>query len=811
MDSLTKDLRFAFRGLLKRPAFTAIAIVTLGLGIGATTAIFSIVNAVILEPLPFPEPHRVVMLEEDFQGTASSVSGGNFNDWRTRARSFSELAAFHRSSFNLASGDAPDRVLGARTTHNFFAVFGVPPLLGRTYTADEDRPGGGDVTVLSHRLWTRQFAADPRALGSSVRMDGREYIVIGVMPPAFDRVATAEELWVPVAFTPERLAEHDEHFLGVVARLAPGVSLEQAREELRAIYRQRQAELPGNTQVRLGTVDTLMSQLVGDVRERLLVLFGAVTFVLLIACGNVAHLLLARGGIRGHEIAVRRALGAGGSRIVRQLFTETLALALVGGALGVAIAYVSVPLLVAMSPEGVPRLDQAGVNGTVLLFALIAAVVSALVAGLVPAIATANLDLRSAINEGGRTAAIPRERLRFVLVTAEVGVALVLLVGAGLLVRSALRLQTVDPGFDPRGVLAARVTLPGTGYEDPARVVRTFDGIAEALSAAHGVEAAAVTSSAPMGTENRNSNGLLPEGRAFDPKDIVNVQLTMIGGDYLDVMRIPLIRGRAFTEADRRDAPLVMMLNETAARRLFPGEDAVGKRVGCCESGPGNTPVLKTVVGIVGDVRAWGLQEDTPPQFYLPMAQAPPVAWTWIQRSMTLVVRGDTLEPASLTGVLRRVVREIDPTVPLYSVATMDQRLATSMAATRFNTILMLVLGTSGLLLAAIGIYGVITYMVTQRQRDIAIRVALGAPARDVVRMVIAQGMRPVAVGIGIGLIVALAASRVLTSHVFGITTRDPVTMVVVIVVLIVAALSAAAIPARRAARVDPARALVSM
>ena len=811
LDEVRADMRFAVRQLWGAPTFTVVAAATLALGIGATTAIFSIVNAVILQPLPFPDPDRVVVLQEDFQGTASGVSGGNFNDWRTRARSFTGLAAFHRASFNMAPGDAPERVIGARTTHNFFRVFGVQPLLGRTYTADEDRPGGGDVAVLSHRLWTRRFSADPRAIGSRVRMDGRDYIVIGVMPPAFDRRGRVEELWVPVAFTAERLAEHDEHFLDVVGRLAPGVSLEQARGELRGLYRQMQAELPGNSQVRLAAVHTLMSQLLSDVRERLLVLLGAVTFVLLIACGNVAHLLLARAGTRGHEIAVRRALGAGGSRIVRQLLTETLLLALGGGVLGIAIAYVSLPLLVALSPDGVPRLDEAGVDGTVLLFALLAAVVSALVAGLMPAIATITQDLRSAISEGGRTVVFTCERLRFVLVTAEVGVALVLLAGAGLLVRSALRLQAVDPGFDARGVLAARVTLPATGYEDPARVVRAFDDIVRTLSSAAGIDAAGVTSSAPMGTEVRTSNGLLPEGRTFDPNDVVDVQLTMIDGDYLDVMRIPLVRGRQFSETDRRNAPLVMLLNETAARRLFPGEDALGKRVSCCERGPGNTPILKTVVGIVGDVRAWGPQEEAPPQFYLPMAQAPPVAWAWIQRSMTLVARGPAVEPSTLAAVVRRAVREIDPTVPLYNIATMDQRLAETLATTRFNTILMLVLGASGLLLAAIGIYGVITYMVTQRQRDIAIRVALGAPAGEVVRMVIAQGMRPVVLGIAIGVIAALATSRVMTSYVFGITTRDPLTMAVVIVVLIVAALSAAAIPARRAARVDPARALISM
>jgi predicted permease len=804
---LTRDVTYAVRMMRRAPMFTCVAASTLALGIGATTAIFSIVNAVILQPFPFADPDRVVTLTEDYQGQVGAVSGGNFNDWRTRARSFSELAASHLSSFNLVTGGAPERVLGARTTHNFFSVFGIAPMLGRTYTADEDRPGGGDVVVLSHRLWTRLFAADSRILGSRVRMDAREYTVIGVMPPSVDR---PEQLWVPVAFTSARLAEHDEHFLSSVGLLAPGVSIEQARAELQAIFHQRRAELPANTQIRLARVETLTSVVVGDVRQRLLVLFGAVTFVLLIACGNVAHLLLARGGIRGHEMAVRGALGAGRSRLARQHLTETLAIALVGGALGVAIAYAAVPLLVAVSPPGVPRLNQAGISGAVLLLALLVSITSALIAGLMPALAVSRQDLRSAMNERGRGTVQSRERLTFILVAAEVGVALVLLAGAGLLVRSALRLQDVHPGFEASGVLAARITLPVTGYEDPARVARTFEDIAGRLASAHGVDAAAVSSSTPLANEG-SSNGLVAEGKVFDPNDAINGELAVIGGEYLNAMRIQLMAGRAFADSDRRDTPLVMLLNETAARQLFPGEQALGKRVSCCEQGPGGTPVLKLVVGIVGDVRARQLQEAPRPQFYLPIAQAPAAAWSWNQRSMTLVVRGRDLEPAALTGVLRAVVRDVDPTVPLYDIVTMEQRVANTMAPARFNTILMLILGVVGVLLAAIGIYGVIAYVVAQRQRELAVRVALGARASDVVRMVIAQGMRPVVTGIVIGLIVALAASRLLTSYVFGITTRDPATMVVVIVVLTVAALFAVAIPARRAARVDPARALVSM
>ena len=462
-----------------------------------------------------------------------------------------------------------------------------------------------------------------------------------------------------------------------------------------------------------------------------------------------------------------------------------------------------------MSPEGMPRLDVAGVDARVLAFALLASIVSAVLAGVAPAIAATRSDLRSAIGEGGRSAPPPRERLRFALVAGEVGVALVLLAGAGLLVRSALRLQEVDPGFDARGVLSARVTLPATGYEQPERVVRTFDEIVGTLSAQTGVDAAAVTSSAPMGNEG-NSNGLVPEGKAFDPSDLVVGQLAIIGGDYLGVMRIPLLAGRAFASADRRDTPLVMLLNETAARQLFPGEDALGKRVDCCEPGADGAPSLKLIVGIVGDVRAQGLQAEPQPQFYLPMAQAPPVAWTWIQRSMTVVARGRAVDPAALTGALRAAVHDVDPSVPLYNVATLEQRLAATLAPRRFNTALMLVLGAVGLLLASIGIYGVVSYVVTQRQREIAIRMALGAPGRKVVGMVIAQGMRPVLLGIVLGTAGALATSQVLTSYVFRITTRDPLTLAAVIALLVAAALAATAIPARRAAKVDPARTLTS-
>jgi predicted permease len=795
--------------LIRAPGFTLVAAFTLALGIGATTAIFSVVNAVVLRPLPFPNPDRVVVVGEEWDGRPSSVSVGNFHDWRTHAKSYSSLAALQYFSFNLADGDQPERVIGGRVTHTWFDVFGIQPQHGRVFTPEEDAPGGPNLVVLSHRLWSRRFGADPQIVGRDIRMNSQSFTVIGVMPPAFDLTADSEELWTPVAFTPQQLAEHDEHYLSVVGRLAPGVSIDQARAELRTLYSQMQAVYPGNEQVNPGVTEPFHDQLVGDYRQRLLVLLGAVGLVLLIACGNVANLLLARGGARAREIALRAAVGAGSGRIVRQLLTETLVLAVGGAALGLGVAWFAVPALVASSPEGVPRLDQTRLDGVVLGFALLAAIISALVAGLAPALRAARTDLRSTLNEGGRTGTAGRDRVRTALVAIEVALALVLLVGAGLLVRSALHLQRIDPGFDPRGVLSARITLPAARYEDPARVVRTYEELASTLAEGPAVEAAAFTTSAPM-TPGGNSNGLLPAGKPFSEEAIVNAGLSIVTLDYFRTLRMPLKRGRPFTTDDRRGAPLVMILNEAAARSLFPGEDPVGKQVGCCEGTPEN-PSYKTVVGVVGDMRSRGPAEAPRPEFYLPIQQAPEVAWTWIQRSMTMVVRSRTGDTSVLAGVARDAVRRVDPTVPLFQVRTMEQRMQTALAQARFNTLLMMLLGGIGLVLSAIGVYGVIAYFVTQRQQEIGIRMALGAKAGDVVRMVVRQGMQPVVLGLALGLAGAYTTTRLLATYVHGVTTTDPLTFAAVVALLTAVALVATAFPARRAVHVNPTRVLNSM
>jgi putative ABC transport system permease protein len=811
IDEFRDDVRFALRQLIKAPGFALVAALTLALGIGATTAIFSVVHAVVLRPLPLPEPDRVMSVGEDFEGRGrpSDVSVGNFVDWRDHAKSFSSLAALQFFNFNLADSQQPERVVGGRVSHTWFPLIGIAPLHGRVFTREEDSPGTDRVVVLSHRLWARRYGSNPAIVGREIRLNTVPFTVIGVMPSAFDLTSDSEELWTPIAFTPEQLATHDNHYLTVLGRLAPGASEQQAAAELRTIYTQMQQQYPGDSQVNPGVLEPLHQQLVGDYRQRLLVLLGAVALVLLIACGNVANLLLARGGIRAREIALRAAIGAGRGRIVRQLLTETLVLALVGSSLGVVVAWLAVPALVASSPEGVPRLEQARVDGVVFAFGLGAALFSALVAGLVPALRAARTDLRSTLNEGGRTGTSGHDRVRTVLVAAEVALAIVLLVGAGLLVRSALYLQRIDPGFDPRGLLSARLTLPAVRYTEPERVEQAFKDIVTALAETPAVERAAAATSVPL-TPGGNGNGLLAEGKTPDVKNFVLSRLSIVTLDYFQTLRMPLVRGRLFADDDRKGAPRVAVVNEAAAAALFPGADPLGKRFSCCDGSP-DSPGWRTIVGVVRNMRSRGPTQDPQPEFFLPIAQAPTAAWTWIQRTMTLVARSRTGDAAALTTAARDAVRRVDPTLPLYQIRSMEQRLQASVSQARFNTLLMMLLGTIGLVLSAIGVYGVIAYFVTQRQHEIGIRMALGAKGADVIRMVIRQGMQPVVLGIVLGLAGAYASSRVLTSYVFGVTTTDPLTFAAVIALLAGVALIATTVPARRAVRVDPTRVLNSM
>jgi predicted permease len=808
MDTLRQNVRFALRSLRKSPALTLSVVLTLALCIGAVTAIFSVVYAVLFRPLPFADPEAILLVRTTWKEQENSFSAGNWWDVKRQATSFSHFVPGHGESFNLSGSDSPENVDGARVGAEFFSLLGVAPALGRAFRPEDDAPGSaGQVVILSDGLWRRRFGADRSVVGREIRLDGRPHTVIGVMPPALAYTLWDEELWVPTGFTPERLAMHDEHYLVVLARLAPGVTREQGAQELDGLARWLRESHPRENQERGIVMTPLVEEIVGDYRPRLFVLLGAVGFVLLIACANVANLLLARGAARGRETAIRAAVGAGRRHLLGQALTESLVLALAGGALGLLVAYWGVAAIAAFGPEDVPRLDQARVDGPVLGFVLGLTLLTGLTFGLAPALRTAARNPHEALKEGGRSAgrAGSRDRLRSLLVVAEIALALVLVTGAGLLVRSAVALNRVDPGFDPRGVIAGRVSLPAASYESPAQVTAAFARIAERVAAVPGVEASALVSAAPL--EGGNTNGLVPEGRALDLASAINSAMRLVTPDYFSTMRIRLVRGRRFTEQDRAGAPLVMVINETLAREAFPGQDPIGKRIACCEMAPDGGPGWKEVVGVVADVRAQGLSEEPSPEFYLPMLQAPSAAWTWTDRTLTVAARASG-DAVSLLGPLRRAIAEVDPTLPLYNLGTMQGRVVESLAESRFSTMLLGTFSLIALALAAIGVYGIISYGVAQRTQEIGIRVALGAQRGDVLALVVRHGAALAGVGLAVGITGALALSRYLGSLLFQVSPTDPPTFAAGAVVLSAVAVLAALLPARRAAMTDPMTAL---
>jgi putative ABC transport system permease protein len=809
LSEFAQDIKFACRQLLMNPGFTAVAVVTLALGIGSTTAIFSAVESVVLRPLPFPEPGRIVAVYEDFRGTPGNVSAGNYVDGVEPVRAFSATAAVQYSNFNLVDTSDPQRVVGARASAAFFDVFSMPPALGRVFTREEDQPGRDQVVVLSHRLWARQFGSSPSVIGRQIRLNEQPYEVIGVMPAAFDYTASSEELWVPIAFTAERKATHDEHYLQIYARLKPQATTADALEEMKQHAERLRVAFPRDNPTLGFLAVPALRDLVGDYRGRLYTLLGAVSFVLLIACGNIANLLLARGAARSSELAIRAALGAGRWRIARQLLTESIVLAVVGAAAGLALAAWGIGALVAAAPDGVPRLEQASMNPLVVGFAVILAMGCSLIFGIAPALRAAHANVHGVLKEGGRGAGMAgvRDRLRTGLIVAELAVALLLLVGAGLLIRSSLAMQQVNPGFDPAGVLSARLALPSASYADDRKIVATLNRIVESVSQIPGAESAAVTSQVPMGAGG-NGNGLIPEGKSFDPQNFISSRLRMVTPDYFKTMRIPIVKGRGLSDADRKGSLKVMVISEALANAAFPGQDPIGRRIACCEPAPdGKSPDLKTVVGVAGDVRSRGLGEAPGPEFYLPIDQVPAVAWDWIQRTAYVVVRTPQ-EPESLTNPIRAVMRDIAPSVPLFQVSTMRQRLGDSMATSRFNTLLLTLLGGIGLVLAAVGIYGVIAYFVTRRTQEIGIRMALGATRLDVITLVFRQAALPLGLGIVAGLLMSAGLTRVLSTQLFGVSPFDPLTFVAVVATLAIVALLASLVPARRAASVDPTKAL---
>jgi len=803
-----QDARYALRQLARMPGFTVVSALTLAVGIGATTAIFSIVYAVVLRPLPFPDPDRLVRVYTNRRGTDGSASAANFVRWRERSHSFSQLVPVEYRNFTLLTGDRPaEQVTGLRVSADFFPALGVGMRLGRPFSKDEDQPGHDNVVILNERFWKSRFNGDSGIIGRSIRLNAVEHVVIGVMSPAADVMTADANVWVPIAFTAEERADSRKGYLDVFARLAPGISMAQAQIEMSAIAKGLETELEENREngVRLASLTEVY---VGSYRSRLFILLGAVAFVLLISCVNVANLLLARGAARGKEISIRAALGAGRGRVLRQLFAESVVLAGIGGAIGLVLAFWGVRALKAVAPSEVPRLDQAGLDPRTLAFALGATVLSSIVFGLAPALRTARSDLQGALREGGRSSSlVARDRVRQLLVAAEVALSLMLLVGAGLLIRSGIILQRVEPGFATARVFSAWLALPPAQYESVESVRMAYDRILQEVRAVPGVESAAGITVIPMTGLSAQGN-FIPEGRAEDPANSIAFNLRLATPGVFQTLKIPVKLGRDFDTRDVAGSPCVIIVNDAGAKKAWPNENPIGKRIpGRRDAGGQRT--MCSVIGVVGDAHDDGLREAVRPQIYFAGAQAPEAFWFAMQRSMFILAR-TTGDPRAMTKQLQAAVARVDPTLPMFDIRPMDERISASLATGKFNTLLLTALGAIGLLLAAVGIYGVVAYFVTQRTGEIGLRMALGATPGRVLRLVVGQGMRPVVLGIVVGVGLAGAASRLLASLVFGVGTRDPLTFVAVPVMLGVVALAASVLPARRAIRVDPTKALQS-
>jgi putative ABC transport system permease protein len=810
-DEFQQDVRFALRQSARQPGFTAAAVLTLALGLGATTAIFSVVYAVILRPLPFADPSRTVMIFTQWKQGLGGLAVGNFEYIRQRTTTLEGIAGIQYVTFNLTDQGTPERLVAAKTTWNLHNVFGVRPLYGRTYTKDEDRPGGPHVVVLSERFWTRRYGGDPSVLGRQLPLNNEPYDIIGILPARFNEITGATvDVYVPIAFTAERLAFHDEHYLEVYGLRRADATVAQVEQDLARTAEALRHDFPKDASQIAFAARDVREYLVGDFRLRLYVLLGAVSLVLVIGCINVANLLIARLAARSRELAIRAAIGASRGRIVRQVLTESLVVAGIGGLAGLLLAWWALPTLVANAPDGIPRIASTTLDSTVVAAALALVIVSAVIVGLLPAWqATRRHDLRDELGEGkGAGSQGLRPWVRQALIASQAALVMIVLAAAALLVRSAVNLQRTPVGFDPSGILTARLTLPATQYKSPAALQVSFNRVLEEVSSAPGVEHAALDSRPPLVGGGGGSNGLLPEGKELRRENLIDSTSHFVSADYFKVLRIQLRAGRGFTPQDVRRAPLVMIVNETLARRAFGDvNNAMGKHISCCEGSP-EDPMWKTIVGVAPDVRTRGPGATIAPEFYLPIAQVPDAMWTWTQNSLSLVARSKTGDPAALAGAIRNAVRELDPTVPVYRLRTMEEGLQQSMAQARFNTALMLLLGLTGLVLAALGIYGVIAWLVAQRTREIGLRMALGASAGGVIRKMTWDGLKPVAVGLAVGVAGALLTGRWLQGQLYEVGPRDPIAITTVAALMLLVAAAAALIPAWRASSIDPSRAL---
>jgi putative ABC transport system permease protein len=809
MQTLSKDIRFSIRSLMKRPALTGIAIVTLALGIGANTAIFSVVNAIVLRPLPYRDSDRLVAIWGNLHKTGLDeieISAPEFTDFKQQCNSFDQIAAYTTQGFNLTGVAEPERLRGAVVSATLFATLKADAQHGRTFLNDEDQFGHDQVAVLSHALWQRRFAGDAAIINKTINLDGQTVTVVGIMPPSFHFPDKDTEIWRPLAFDPELLTENNRgsHFLNVIARLKPNVTVPQAQADFDTVTaRLSQEHKPTYPSGFSTKVRSLHEDLVGNLRTALFVLLGAVGLVLAVACGNVAHLLLANAAARYREVAIRSALGANRIRLMRQFLTESLLLSLCGGAAGLLLALWGVASLVAIIPKDTPRVEEVRLDLRVLLFTLGISIVTGLLFGLAPALQATKTDLSDALKEGGRGGSAGRRRLqlRGLLVISEFALALVLLIGAGLMIKSFLRVQEVRPGFEPEGLLTFRIALPDAKYSDFPKSRTFFEQLFDRFKARPEIKSFGAINILPFSGSSGDRTFTIEEQPIPEGQPHPDEQVRFVSPGYFNAMGIPLLKGRDITSKDLPDTPQVVIANEALVRKYWPNQEALGKRISFSR----RSPKWYEIVGIVGNIKHRGLDLEDKPEFYIPFLQ-PLFADANIQ-PMYLVVRTKG-EPGSVASIVRNEVAALDGDQPVSNVMTMDQRISDSVAPRRFNMFLLGLFAALALILAAIGIYGIMAFTVGQRTHEIGVRMALGARSSDVLKLVLRHGLGLALIGIAVGLAIAFAATRVLSSLLYGVSATDPLTFFGEALLLAFVALIACYVPARRATKVDPLIAL---
>lgn len=810
METFWQDLRYGIRMLLKAPSVSIVATIALALGIGANTAIFSVVNAVLLRPLPFHNSEQLMNVWETDTVRGSqrgAASYPNFVDWRDQSHSFEYMASYHTADFILTGRGDSTRLQAAVVNADLFSMLGVAPVLGRGFRPAEDKPGqDGRVVVLSQQLFQKRFNADPNVVNQSVVLDGKPFTVVGVMPQAFQFPVqnVPVDFWTTVAIDREGEDPADDtrgaHYLDVIARLRPGVSREQAQAEMTAIGSRLEQQYPDKNLHRSIRLEPTLEALVGDIRPALLILLGAVGCVLLIACANVANLLLARAMSRQKEMAIRAAMGASRRRVIRQLLTESVVLSLVGGLLGLVLAVWWSDLLISLGKENIPRTLQVGLDWRVFAFNLTISVLTGVVFGLVPAIHSSRTELTESLKEGGRGSSegASRNRIRGVLVVSELAIAVVLLVGAGLLIKSLWRLRNVSPGFDSQNLLTFVVAIPEVKYPSEKQN-QFYRDLASRLQSVPGVRSAGAVIPMPL-TGDTFRISFEQEGHPVEKGNQPSADFFAISDDYFTTLGVPMLKGRQFTERDDAKAPGVIIINEAFARKYFANEDPIGKRLKPGISTTKVAPNWREIVGVVPDTRNRNLSSEVRPGYFLPQAQVP-------FNQMTMIVRTAN-DPHTLITAVQNEVRAMDPDVPVFTVKTVDEHIAATVATPRFNSMLLGIFASVALVLTIVGLYGVMSYSVAQRTNEIGIRMALGAQTGDVLRLVVSQGFKLVLLGLGVGLVGAFALTGIISSLLFGVTAKDPLTFLIVPGLLALVALLACYIPARRAARLDPLTAL---